>query len=284
MAKRFIDTNLFDDPWFMDLSPSAKLLWIYSITKCNHAGIFELNHKLCTFQTGIGKSLLTVRQELGNRWITLDCGKIFMPSFINFQYPKGLHGNVLVQASVIKELLKYGLWDGKNMTLGQDLANSSLTVKEKEEVMVKVKEKEKEKEKLQRDNKLSILQNIWNTKCPNLKKVLENPKDRQAKEKTRLKERDLSVWKGVFVAINQSDFCCGINDSNWQATYDWIMSNEKNAIKVLEGNYDNRQGTDGTSPTKSGKKGNKQGNTTGGEDPRFHGLDEKDYTDGAINP
>ena len=52
MSKRFIDTGLFDDPWFMDLSKEAKILWMYFITKCDHAGLLHLNNKLCIVQTG----------------------------------------------------------------------------------------------------------------------------------------------------------------------------------------------------------------------------------------
>jgi len=70
MAKRFIDTALFDDEWFMELSKEGKLFWIYAMTKCDHAGILQLNEKLCKFQTGI-KNIETVKEELGNRIITL---------------------------------------------------------------------------------------------------------------------------------------------------------------------------------------------------------------------
>ncbi len=130
MSKRFIDTDLYDDPRFMKLHESAKIVWIYSITKCNHAGVFELNEELLMFQSKISKSLATVRQQLGNRWVTLDCGKIFIPNFISFQYPNGLHDNVLAQKSVIKELDRFGLWDSKSATVRQQLGNSCLSVKD----------------------------------------------------------------------------------------------------------------------------------------------------------
>jgi len=53
MAKRFIDTALFDDSWFMDLSVENKLFFVYLITNCDHAGIIDLNLKLAEFKTGI---------------------------------------------------------------------------------------------------------------------------------------------------------------------------------------------------------------------------------------
>jgi|TARA_Y100000310_G_scaffold216824_1_gene217886 hypothetical protein len=101
-------------------------------------------------------------------------------------------------------------------------------------------EEEKEEEKCSQSsrNGLSSLQNLWNHCCPKLSKVVENSIDRKAKEKIRLGERSEDSWALIFSQINDSDFCCGLVDgSKWKASYDWIMSNQKNAIKVLEGNY-----------------------------------------------
>jgi hypothetical protein len=68
MSKRFIDTNLFNDDWFMDLSKDGKLFFVYFITNCDHAGILKLNKKLIEFQTKI-KDLEIVIQELGKSLI-----------------------------------------------------------------------------------------------------------------------------------------------------------------------------------------------------------------------
>jgi len=123
MSKRFIDTQLFDDPWFMDLSKDAKLLWIYMITKCNHAGIIEINEKLCKFQTGI-KDLITLYKELGNRLVTVSQQLFFIPNFLKFQYPNFPKSNVLQQKSAIEILNKYKLFDNSSQTLTQGLVNS----------------------------------------------------------------------------------------------------------------------------------------------------------------
>ena len=52
MAKRFIDTEIFNDDWFMELSKDAKLFYIFYITNCDHAGILKLNlYNIKTIQT-----------------------------------------------------------------------------------------------------------------------------------------------------------------------------------------------------------------------------------------
>ena len=43
-----------------------------------------------------------------------------------------------------------------------------------------------------------------------------------------------------FQKISESDFCNGAT-GKWTATFDWFFENEKNWLKVLEGNYDNRK-------------------------------------------
>jgi len=133
MAKRFIDTGIFDDTWFMDLSKDAKIAWLYLITKCDHAGIIEINEKLMILQTGI-KSWGTVRQELNSRLINLRDNYFFIPKFIQFQYPNFPKSNVNQQTGAIKRLCEFGLFcDGQvidfqalnsSPTLDQDLAKS----------------------------------------------------------------------------------------------------------------------------------------------------------------
>lgn len=90
---------------------------------------------------------------------------------------------------------------------------------------------------------LTQLQILWNDTCLNLSKVISSSKSREAKEKTRLREMPVEKWKEVFTRINQSDFCCGKNEQKWKASYDWIINNDTNVIKTLEGKYDNRQET-----------------------------------------
>jgi len=108
MAKRFIDTGLFDDTWFMELSKDAKIFWIYCFTKCDHAGIIELNERLFKFQTGLN-SLQTVIEQLGNRLVRVNERYFFIPKFIDFQYPNFPNSNVKAQKSAIERLQKFNI-------------------------------------------------------------------------------------------------------------------------------------------------------------------------------
>lgn len=70
MAKRFIDTEMFNDEWINSLSKDAKLFFVYYITTCDHAGVLKLNRGLCMFQTGLD-NLDVIIEELGNSLLTV---------------------------------------------------------------------------------------------------------------------------------------------------------------------------------------------------------------------
>lgn len=68
------------------------------------------------------------------------------------------------------------------------------------------------------------------------------------KEKIQLRVAEMGGWgparttlSDCFRKIRESEFCNGKNDHTWVATFDWFFSNEKNWLKVYEGNYDNRR-------------------------------------------
>jgi len=126
MAKRFIDTGLFDDEWFAELNPECKMFWIYYLTKCDHAGLLKYNKKLIEFQTGI-KSLDTVIEQLGNRLVRVNEQLFFCPKFIMYQYPGFPNCKFKAALSAINLLINNGLFDSETR-LFKELPNSYLTV------------------------------------------------------------------------------------------------------------------------------------------------------------
>jgi len=62
-------------------------------------------------------------------------------------------------------------------------------------------------------------------------------------KKLRLRLRDhpgLAFWQEVFKSVWASDFLMGRNGSDWRASFDWLIDNDKNSLKVVEGNYVNK--------------------------------------------
>ena len=89
-------------------------------------------------------------------------------------------------------------------------------------------------------------------------------KVRIAKCRDRLKQIALPDWEKIFEKFLASKFLRGeveVKDGKaWLATFDWLIKNDQNALKVLEGKYDNRDDGDGAAyvPGKyAGVKGGK---------------------------
>lgn len=61
---------------------------------------------------------------------------------------------------------------------------------------------------------------------------------RKEKLAVRCKDADFEKsWEMVLAAISSSPFLLGHNDRRWQATFDWLVSNDTNWLKVVEGRY-----------------------------------------------
>ena len=80
--------------------------------------------------------------------------------------------------------------------------------------------------------------NLYHTLCPKLP-AIKALNDRR--KKTLRSWGDLDEMTEVFTNAGKSDFLNGKNDRGWKPNFDWLIKPE-NRIKVLEGNYDNRQG------------------------------------------
>lgn len=82
---------------------------------------------------------------------------------------------------------------------------------------------------------------IYNNTCISLPKVTKITDDRKRKIKARYKNFDTNDFQKAFEKAEESDFLSG-RKTEWNATFDWFIENDKNMTKVLEGNYDNREG------------------------------------------
>lgn len=110
MAKRFVSTELFEDSFFMELSPELKLFWIYLITKCNHAGIWQVNKKLAEFHIGAKLDWERMKEVFKDKIIMRD-NVWYIPNFIYYQYGSSLNPSNKVHNSVIRLLDEEGFTD-----------------------------------------------------------------------------------------------------------------------------------------------------------------------------
>lgn len=104
MAKRFLDTNVFDKEWFQELEPKYKLFWFYMISKCDHAGIWNVNIRMANFVINHEYKKEDVLKAFNGKIIQMEDDKWFIKKFIKFQYGEDLNPANRVHKSVIKIL------------------------------------------------------------------------------------------------------------------------------------------------------------------------------------
>jgi hypothetical protein len=145
MAKRFTDTDKWKKAFVRSMKAPYKLLWLYILDECDHAGIWHVDLEVAQIRTGEKLKLDTALSVFKNKIIVFDGGdKWFIPDFISFQYGE-LNPANRAHNSVIQLLKKYNLIiDNKPLT--SPLQGAMDMDKEKEKDMDKDMDKDKEGE------------------------------------------------------------------------------------------------------------------------------------------
>ncbi len=86
---------------------------------------------------------------------------------------------------------------------------------------------------------------IWNSFCdknPILSKVKEISGRRRTALKNRFTQTSFRDWGAILAAVQDQPFCMGKNDRGWKVSFDWLISNDTNYLKVLEFKYSDKKG------------------------------------------
>lgn len=176
MAKRFTDSGKWRKTWFSELSLEARLTWLYLLDNCDEAGIWDANFRLASFELGFQISPEILNQWFGEKLTTLAANKLWISSFVKFQYGKELSEACKPHQKVISILQEYGI-DIKTLTLPDRVSDTlSSTLKEEEEDKDKDQEKEKEEEEEtpNENNRVSNLRHATEELCTLWASVLEH--------------------------------------------------------------------------------------------------------------
>jgi hypothetical protein len=163
MAKRMTDSNKWEDAWFSDLPSKYKLLYLYLLDTCDHAGIWKVNFKVAMFMIGENLEPSEVKRVLSGRIRVINDEYWLIEKFIKFQY-----GNIksdTVGKSVTKILESFSLQDvilqntsanfkGASKGLDSPYQGSKDKDKDKAKVKDKVKDKVKEEERSENFEKI----------------------------------------------------------------------------------------------------------------------------------
>jgi hypothetical protein len=137
MSKRFHDTEIWKQDWFLELPYEYMLLWLYIKDTCDHAGIWKPNKRFIEFISGktidLKKAIEFFNGNKGRIEI-LSNGRWLIPDFISFQYGHKLNPENRVHSSILAVLEKNEV----NLTSIRGLL----------EVKDRVKDKDKDKDSI----------------------------------------------------------------------------------------------------------------------------------------
>ena len=133
------DTDKWKKRFLKDLNYANKLLWLYMLDDCNHAGIWDIDLEVASIRIGLDVDIDDLKKFQDKIVIFDNNEKVFIPDFIDFQYGE-LNPNSNVHKSVIALLDKYNL---EGYVKGSQGVQSTLIDKDKDKDIVKDKVKVK---------------------------------------------------------------------------------------------------------------------------------------------
>lgn len=138
MAKRFTDSDKWQDVWFTELSNDNKIIWLYLLDTCDHAGVIKLNLRLLNFNCSTNITVEDFKSIFKNRVIQINEESWFIPKFCSYQYGNDyLQSNTKAVTSAIKILLQLGIVKEIKgiLTLNIPLGKGIDTLKDKDKDM-----------------------------------------------------------------------------------------------------------------------------------------------------
>jgi hypothetical protein len=126
MAKRFTDTEKWNDDWYISLSNDYRIIWQWLLDNCNHAGICKRSIKLLNLMCYTTVSEVDMVEKMDGRVLVVD-NKWFIPKFLKFQYST-LHSKKPAIVSAVAELEKHNLLS----MIPESFGNDYLIIKDKD--------------------------------------------------------------------------------------------------------------------------------------------------------
>jgi hypothetical protein len=214
MAKRFTDTEIWGEDWFLDMPNEYKLFWYYMLSNCDHSGIYKVNMRsFCSLNEvkltsnkvleyfNAGKQRIRVLQD--NVWLIED--------FFVYQYGETFNTNNRVHESIKKVYEKYNI----ELTSIRGLKDHKDRVKDKDKDIDKDKEKE-------------IVQKKTNEEKPDLQQFLSFCKEDMIKNKLNYDLYEYSL-KSKFLSWVENNW----KDGNNKPIKSW-KSKIRNTIPFLK--------------------------------------------------
>jgi len=226
--------KLLENPIFNN--PDLLRVWIWCLLKANHTdftqmvGLQEINLKEGQFITGrfTGSGELNINPSTFYKYLkTLE--KLQMIS---------LKSNNKMTIVTIENWRKYQFEDDESYQQN----NNKVTTKEQQNNTNKNDKNDK--------NIFIQIKDLYMKECRSLPPIKAITQKRKQAISARIREHGQEAVYEMLKKAGRSCFLAGQNKNGWVATFDWLFK-PNNFVKVLEGNYDNRDKEDLTNPEAS---------------------------------
>lgn len=150
MSKRFTDTEIWGEDWFIDMPNEYKLFWFYMLSTCDHSGIFKVNTNTFCRLNEVKLSSNRALEYFNNgkqRIRVIQTNVWFVEEFFVYQYGVTFNTNNRVHESIKKVYEKYNI----DLTSIRGLKDHKDGVKDKDKdidkdiELIEIKKDKKEK-------------------------------------------------------------------------------------------------------------------------------------------
>ena len=253
--KRVVSTDFWTDDKVIDLfSVEDKYFMLYLLTNphTTQLGIYELNIKRASFETGYTADVITVLLDrFENKYGLIKYSKATKEVAIG----NYLRHSIMKGGKPVEDLLNRELKRVKDKDLIDYSFNKIKNHEDLNETVIKIIETLSNYNDNDNDNdndesstvrgtnrppytNYQEIADMYNNTCVSFPMIKSLSDNRKKAIRARLKTYSLEDIQLAFEKVEKSDFLKGKNDRNWSANFDWILK-DANMAKILDGNYDN---------------------------------------------
>ena len=257
--KRLVDTSFWTDGKVDEFTPEDKYFMLYLLTNpfTTQLGIYELSVKQAAFQMGYSvEAVQALIERFENKYgviiFSKETNEIAIKNFLRHSIVKG---GKPVEDCIRKEMLRV-----KNRSLIDavfnhiaDKSDLNQTVKKIVNEIINNNDNNNDNDN-DNDNERIVprfvdessaetkIIDLFHSLCPSFPKVQVLSETMKEDLAESLKLYSIEQIKAAFEKAEKSSFLKGKKESDWKASFDWLIRAE-NIAKVLNGNYDDSEET-----------------------------------------
>jgi hypothetical protein len=262
---RKVDVKIWNDAKFVSLSERGKLVFLFLMTHPNLTIVGAMRATAPGLAAEIGIPLEGFREAFlealskGMAKVDKSAALIWLPNFLKYNKPESPNVvkawpdafDMLPECELKSQVFQHVKAFAEGMTEGFRKAFREVFGKGLPEDFAKTspnQEQEQEQEQEQAEKTLvpvgttprpEEFASLWNSLRGPLPQVREFTDSRRRKIKVRMTQGlTLATFEEVIRRCLSTPFLVGENDRGWQADFDWLVENDTNMTKVMEGKYE----------------------------------------------